>query len=130
MLPLAYGGPSCSTNFGAPVRCARILLYRPISAQRASVAGSAVGRLAFIGKAVRGRLTVSFHSGMGIRRFYNELMATSAEARQSAVLRRTTLDNGLKVIVQEEHTAPLASVWCWYKVGSKDERPGLTGVSH
>ena len=45
-------------------------------------------------------------------------------------MRRTTLDNGLKVIVQEEHTAPLASVWCWYKVGSKDEQPGLTGVSH
>jgi zinc protease len=40
------------------------------------------------------------------------------------------LDNGLKVLIQEEHTAPLASVWCWYKVGSKDERPGLTGVSH
>jgi zinc protease len=40
------------------------------------------------------------------------------------------LDNGLKVIVQEEHTAPLASVWCWYKVGSKDERSGQTGVSH
>jgi zinc protease len=36
----------------------------------------------------------------------------------------------LTVIVREEHTAPLASVWCWYKVGSKDERPGLTGVSH
>ena len=35
-----------------------------------------------------------------------------------------------KVLIQEEHTAPLASVWCWYKVGSKDERPGLTGVSH
>ena len=32
--------------------------------------------------------------------------------------------------MREEHTAPLASVWCWYKVGSKDERPGLTGVSH
>ena len=45
-------------------------------------------------------------------------------------MRETTLDNGLKVIVREEHTAPLASVWCWYKVGSKDERPGLTGVSH
>ena len=49
-------------------------------------------------------------------------MASPSEARQ--------LDNGLKVIVQEEHTAPLASVWCWYKVGSRDERPGLTGVSH
>ena len=99
-----------------------------MAAQRASVSGSLVGRFAFIGKSVRGRLTVSFHSGMGIRRFYNELMATrrsSAEPRSSA-----TLDNGLKVLIQEEHTAPLASVWCWYKVGSKDERPGLTGVSH
>ena len=57
-------------------------------------------------------------------------MATSAEARRSRSVRATTLDNGLKVLVQEEHTAPLASVWCWYKVGSKDERPGLTGVSH
>src|ERR1700726_3489814 len=45
-------------------------------------------------------------------------------------MRATTLDNGLNVLVQEEHTAPLASVWCWYKVGSKDERPGLTGASH
>jgi len=46
------------------------------------------------------------------------------------LMRETTLDNGLKVLVREEHTAPLASVWCWYKVGSRDERPGLTGVSH
>jgi zinc protease len=45
-------------------------------------------------------------------------------------MRATTLDNGLKVLVREEHTAPLASVWCWYKVGSRDERPGCTGVSH
>jgi zinc protease len=28
------------------------------------------------------------------------------------------------------HTAPLASVWCWYRVGSKDETTGQTGVSH
>ena len=47
-----------------------------------------------------------------------------------AAVKQTLLGNGLKVLVQEEHTAPLASVWCWYKVGSKDERPGLTGVSH
>jgi zinc protease len=45
-------------------------------------------------------------------------------------VKTVTLDNGLKVLMQEEHTAPLASVWCWYRVGSKDERPGLTGVSH
>jgi zinc protease len=46
------------------------------------------------------------------------------------VVRETTLDNGLKVLVREVHTAPLASVWCWYRVGSKDEGPGVTGVSH
>jgi zinc protease len=45
-------------------------------------------------------------------------------------LRRVQLDNGLTVLVQEMHTAPLASVWCWYKVGSKDEQPGQTGVAH
>ena len=45
-------------------------------------------------------------------------------------VREEVLDNGLKVLIQEVHTAPLASVWCWYRVGSKDEHPGLTGVSH
>jgi zinc protease len=45
-------------------------------------------------------------------------------------MRQAVLDNGLKVLVQEVHTAPLASVWCWYKVGSKDESTGITGVSH
>ena len=46
------------------------------------------------------------------------------------MVRETVLDNGLKVLIQEVHTAPLASVWCWYRVGSKDEGVGLTGVSH
>ncbi len=45
-------------------------------------------------------------------------------------MRRATLDNGLKIVVQEVHTAPLVSVWCWYGVGSGDEAPGMTGVSH
>ena len=54
--------------------------------------------------------------------------STSVEA--SLHTRATVLDNGLRVLVREVHTAPLVSVWCWYKVGSKDERAGLTGVSH
>jgi zinc protease len=59
------------------------------------------------------------------------MMTPSVRFAPSPVSSRSvTLDNGLTVIVQEIHTAPLASVWCWYKVGSKDERPGLTGVSH
>ena len=40
------------------------------------------------------------------------------------------LDNGLRILIQEVHTAPLVSVWCWYGVGSSDELPGQTGVSH
>ena len=27
-------------------------------------------------------------------------------------------------------SAPIVSVWCWHRVGSADERPGLTGISH
>ncbi len=46
------------------------------------------------------------------------------------MVHETTLDNGLTLLVQEVHTAPLASVWCWYRVGSRDEGPGVTGVSH
>lgn len=45
-------------------------------------------------------------------------------------LRSDHLPNGLKVVVREIHTAPLVSVWCWYRVGSGDELPGQTGVSH
>ena len=43
---------------------------------------------------------------------------------------RYTLDNGLTVLIKEMHHAPLASFWVWYRVGSGDERPGTTGISH
>ncbi len=45
-------------------------------------------------------------------------------------LRERTLDNGLRVLVRPVHAAPLVSVWCWYRVGSRDEPPGSTGASH
>jgi zinc protease len=43
---------------------------------------------------------------------------------------RVTLSNGLTVLLKEIHTAPLTSQWLWYRVGSRNERPGITGVSH
>src|SRR5918995_1298861 len=66
------------------------------------------------------------------RSFYcnNGRMAVSRVELTVPLVREAVLDNGLKVLVQEVHTAPLASVWCWYRVGSKDEGPGMTGVSH
>ena len=46
------------------------------------------------------------------------------------MVRETVLGNGLKVPIQEVHTAPLASVWCWYRVGSKDDPAGNAGLSN
>jgi zinc protease len=43
---------------------------------------------------------------------------------------KTVLDNGLTVQLKEIHTAPLISHWMWYRVGSRDETPGKTGISH
>ncbi len=40
------------------------------------------------------------------------------------------LANGLKVLLKEIHTAPLVSSWLWYRVGSRDEFNGHTGISH
>ena len=45
-------------------------------------------------------------------------------------LTQTTLSNGLKVLLKEIHTAPIISSWLWYRVGSRDEVPGRTGISH
>lgn len=41
-----------------------------------------------------------------------------------------TLPNNLRVIVQEDHRAPVVLVQVWYRVGSTYETPGLTGISH
>lgn len=43
---------------------------------------------------------------------------------------KTTLSNGLQVLLKEIHTAPLISFWVWYRVGSRDEVNGRTGISH
>lgn len=43
---------------------------------------------------------------------------------------KTIFRNGLQVLLKEIHTAPLISHWLWYRVGSRNENPGLTGVSH
>jgi zinc protease len=40
------------------------------------------------------------------------------------------LDNGLTVIVHEDHKAPIIAVNSWYHVGSKNEQPGKTGFAH
>jgi zinc protease len=48
----------------------------------------------------------------------------------TANLTRATLPNGMQVILRENHAAPVASFWVFYRVGSRNERPGQTGISH
>ena len=43
---------------------------------------------------------------------------------------RFVLDNGLTLIVHEDHKAPIVAVNVWYHVGSKNEKPGKTGFAH
>ena len=42
----------------------------------------------------------------------------------------TVLKNGLKVVIAEEHKAPVATFQVWYRVGSRNELTGKTGLSH
>jgi zinc protease len=55
------------------------------------------------------------------------LLATAAEPQPT---HEFMLDNGLKVIVREDHRAPVVVSQLWYKVGSSYETPGQTGLSH
>jgi zinc protease len=43
---------------------------------------------------------------------------------------KTTLKNGMQLILRERHNAPVASFWIYYRVGSRNELPGRTGISH
>ena len=42
----------------------------------------------------------------------------------------STLDNGLTVVLSEDHSTPIVHVEVWYRVGSKNEPPGRTGFAH
>jgi len=42
----------------------------------------------------------------------------------------TTLDNGMNVVLLEDHSTPIVHLQMWYHVGSKNERPGRTGFAH
>lgn len=45
-------------------------------------------------------------------------------------VRKTVLENGLTVLTKEVDTAPVVSVQVWYKIGSRNEAPGVNGIAH
>jgi zinc protease len=58
-------------------------------------------------------------------------LCTLAEAQNIDIpYQKIVLDNGLTLIVHEDHKAPIVAVNLWYHVGSKNEKPGKTGFAH
>ena len=59
------------------------------------------------------------------------LMATAADAAELAFpIEKHELKNGVMVLLIPDHSAPTVTVQVWYKTGSKNEWPGITGISH
>jgi zinc protease len=58
---------------------------------------------------------------------------TQTDAKPLALtqdVRKTVLDNGLTVLTKEVHTSPVVTVQVWYKIGSRNEAPGVNGIAH
>ena len=55
---------------------------------------------------------------------------STARAQNGAGVHKTRLDNGLQLLFKESHLAPVASFWIFYRVGSRNEMTGVTGISH
>jgi zinc protease len=60
---------------------------------------------------------------------YLGCVATPAHAQEFPVTERT-LKNGMKVLVQSDHSIPNVALYIFYRIGSRNERPGTTGLSH
>ena len=58
------------------------------------------------------------------------LAAVQPAAAQGFDIRTHTLKNGMKILVQEDHSIPNVALYIFYRVGSRNERPGITGISH
>ncbi len=58
------------------------------------------------------------------------LNAVVANAQKAGDVKTFTLKNGMKFLVLEDHSIPNANMYLFYKVGSRNEHPGITGLSH
>ena len=67
---------------------------------------------------------------MRVYLFYIALLLGSSNSAAQAEVFERTLANGLKVIVKEDHRAPVIVQQVWYKAGSMDEITGTTGIAH
>jgi len=57
-------------------------------------------------------------------------LSLPAAARAADGVLAATLDNGLRVLLLEDHRSPIVSFQVWYRVGSRNEQRGATGIAH
>ncbi len=58
------------------------------------------------------------------------ITATAFAGELAFPIEKQQLDNGLMVVMIPDHSCPSVTVQVWYKTGSRNERPGITGISH
>ena len=58
------------------------------------------------------------------------MLAAPGAPAQNFDVQTHTLKNGMKILVQEDHSIPNVALYIFYRIGSRNERPGTTGLSH
>src|SRR4051812_34520928 len=58
------------------------------------------------------------------------LLLTISASAQNFDLKQHTLKNGMKVLVQEDRSIPNVALYIFYRIGSRNEHTGATGLSH
>ncbi|MGH9649675.1 MAG: M16 family metallopeptidase, partial [Terriglobales bacterium] len=58
------------------------------------------------------------------------MLASPGARAQNFDVKTHTLKNGMKILVQEDHSIPNVALYIFYRIGSRNERPGTTGLSH
>src|ERR1700683_1527955 len=58
------------------------------------------------------------------------LAASALAFAQPSDVKTETLSNGMKILIQEDHNIPNVAMYFFYKIGSRNEHPGTTGLSH
>src|SRR5467141_3175895 len=57
-------------------------------------------------------------------------IAAATATAQDYGIKTHQLKNGMKILVQEDHSIPNVALYIFYRIGSRNERPGTTGLSH
>ncbi len=79
---------------------------------------------------VKGKSSAALAVGFAILFALGAALAWADVTLPKVELRDTHLENGLRVILVEDHSAPVYSIDVCYNVGSRNERPGRTGFAH